>query len=144
MTVQDPTARDRLNRPGAWMSDVPYPPKPRSDRERLGDILTLAAEIARSGDTRELLDTEPVARRSLARLIQCVGQAIIGLSYELTVAYPDVPWGEFVERRDRVLIRYYDLDLDDLWRAASVDVPRLAERVTKILGEWDGQCGWVD
>ncbi|WP_407673624.1 HepT-like ribonuclease domain-containing protein [Parafrankia colletiae] len=55
------------------------------------------------------------------------------MSPEITNRYPQVPWRGIVGMRHRVVHDYFAVDLDILWSAASVDVPRLAGEVRRIL-----------
>jgi hypothetical protein len=62
----------------------------------------------------------------LTHLVQVIGEAASRLSPDLLARFPAVPWRQVVHD-------YFAVDLDILWAAASMDVPRLAKQVQDIL-----------
>lgn len=70
----------------------------------------------------------------LIHLVQVIGEASSGLSDEITSAHPEVPWRQIVAMRNRVVHGYFEVDLDILWDAVTLDVPKLAAQVQKIPG----------
>jgi uncharacterized protein with HEPN domain len=108
----------------------------RNDRERLADILEAAEKIrTRVARGRACLDTDEDLQIVLTHLVQVIGEAASRISGELTERYPLLPWRQVVAMRNRVVHDYFDIDLDILWVAATVDVPSLVEKVTAILAE---------
>lgn len=61
-----------------------------------------------------------------------IGEAASRLSDDVVQAHPEIPWRQIVAMRNRVVHGYFDVDLDVLWSAVSVDVPQLAERVRRF------------
>nr|WP_258165241.1 MULTISPECIES: HepT-like ribonuclease domain-containing protein [Protofrankia] len=92
----------------------------------------IAARVRRG---RERYDADEDVQIVLTHLVQVIGEASFRLSSELTGRYRQVPWRQIVGMRHRVVHDYFAVDLDVLWAAASIDVPRLAEQVQGILDE---------
>ncbi|SBW27102.1 hypothetical protein FDG2_5159 [Candidatus Protofrankia californiensis] len=92
----------------------------------------IAARVRRG---RERYDTDDDVQIVLTHLVQVIGEASSRLSSELTGRYRQVPWRQIVGIRHRVVHDYFAVDLEVLWVAASIDVPRLAEQVQGILDE---------
>ena len=72
---------------------------------------------------------------ALVHLIQTMGEAAARVSAGLRDAYDDVPWRQVAAMRNQVVHRYFDIDLHLVWNISSVDVPRLADLVQRILDE---------
>ena len=68
-----------------------------------------------------------------ARSASYSGQVGQRLGTPMKNRYRQVPWREIVGMRHRVVHDYFAVDLDILWVAASIDVPRLAEQVRGIV-----------
>jgi uncharacterized protein with HEPN domain len=54
-----------------------------------------------------------------------IGEAAKGVSPQLRLAHPDVPWSDMAGMRDIVIHQYFGVDAKLVWRAASVSVPRV-------------------
>ena len=108
----------------------------RSDPERLLDILDACDRvlpIVARGE--EHVRTGDEAQLALVHLIQNIGEAAARLTPEFREAHDDIPWRQAAAMRNQVVHRYFDIDLDAVWSAATTDVPRLAEQVRRILDE---------
>ncbi len=105
----------------------------RRDAERLADVIEAADRIAlRVGKGRQAFDADEDIQIVVVHLIQVIGEAVSGLSDELTSHHPEVPWRQIVAIRNRVVHGYFEVDLDILWDVAVVDVPRLADQASKV------------
>lgn len=108
----------------------------RDDRERLADILEAAAKIAaRVRKGRVQFDADEDLQIVLTHLVQMLGEAASRVSRELMDRHTAVPWRQIVGMRNRVVHDYFEVDLDILWVAASVDVPRLARQIEEIVDQ---------
>ncbi|MDN5856258.1 MAG: DUF86 domain-containing protein [Actinomycetia bacterium] len=67
--------------------------------------------------------------------MQVIGEAASRQSAAIIARYPAVPWRQVIGMRHRVVHDYFEIDLDILWHAVSVDVPRLGEEIGPILAE---------
>ncbi len=105
----------------------------RRDAERLADVIEAADRISlRVSKGRQAFDADEDIQIVVVHLIQVIGEAVSGLSDELTSEHPEVPWRQIVAIRNRVVHGYFEVDLDILWDVAVVDVPRLADQVSTI------------
>ena len=48
-----------------------------------------------------------------------------GISDAVRSRYPDVPWADMAGMRDVVVHQYFGIDVNLVWRAATVSVPRV-------------------
>lgn len=110
----------------------------RRDDERLADIVEAATKIrSRVEGGRARFDADEDVQIVLVHLVQIIGEASSRVSSEIIGRYPDVPWRQIVGMRNRVIHDYFDVDLDILWFVVTVDVPRLAERISEIISDLD-------
>lgn len=108
----------------------------RSDRERLADIAEAVAKIqSRVRRGRGRFDADEDLQIVLTHLVQVIGEAASRLSTEVIDRYSAVPWLQVIGMRHRVVHDYFEVDLDILWHAVTVDVPRLGEDIGLILAE---------
>ena len=52
--------------------------------------------------------------------------------------YPEVPWKDIAGMRDRLTHGYDSVDVDELWKTATVDLPTLLREVRRIQAETSG------
>jgi uncharacterized protein with HEPN domain len=109
----------------------------RDDETRLRHMLDHAAEAVElvSGRTRSDLDTDRVLGLALVRLLEIVGEAAARTSVELREAQSEVPWGQIVGLRNRLIHGYDSVDMDILWQVLRDDLPPLIVAVSAILPE---------
>jgi uncharacterized protein with HEPN domain len=99
----------------------------RSDKHRIGDILTAAAELANIVQRgRAAFDEDPILRRAAERLLEIIGEAANLLAEETQSLHPDVPWNDITRLRIVLAHHYHRVDPDQVWTIAARDVPALA------------------
>jgi len=54
-----------------------------------------------------------------------LGEATKRLTMEFRVGHPQIPWRKFAGLRDRVIHRYDDVSLEEVWRTVERDIPHL-------------------
>lgn len=62
-----------------------------------------------------------------------MGEAVKRLSSKLVMQHPEVPWSLMAGMRDNLIHRYDDIDLDEVWKTATVDIPALLSMLEPIL-----------
>ena len=56
-----------------------------------------------------------------------VGEAVKRLSFEFRDKHPEIPWSAIAGMRDNLIHNYDDIDRDEVWRTASIDIPTLRQ-----------------
>lgn len=108
----------------------------RTDRDRLLDVIEAGERIQQHlGDDRRRLDSDEVLQLAIVRLVEIIGEACRSLSSAVRDGHPDVDWAGITGMRNRLAHGYFDIDLDAVWNAASVEVPQLLEQVRTMLDE---------
>jgi uncharacterized protein with HEPN domain len=63
-----------------------------------------------------------------------LGEAVKRLSAEFRDRYPAIPWKAIAGMRN-ILIHHYDtVDLDEVWKTVSIDVPAMIEFADSVTG----------
>ena len=105
----------------------------RSDDQRIADILEYADKVASAvekGHHAFLHDN--FIGPAVERFIEVLGEAARQLSEECKEKYPEVNWAEIIGLRTRLAHIYHRIDNENIWGAASIDVPNLAKILRKI------------
>jgi uncharacterized protein with HEPN domain len=104
------------------------------DAVRLRHMLEAARKALAiiSGHGRQDLDREEILTLALTRLVEIVGEAARNVSDDLRERNPSIPWRAIAGTRDRLIHGYFDVDLDQLWRIVSEDLPGLITQLERI------------
>ena len=113
----------------------------REDRVRLRYMLDASRQAIAfiQGRARKDLDGELQLTLALTRLVEIVGEAAKNVSDEERQRHPDVPWRAIAGTRDRLAHAYFDVDLDQLWRIVSGDLPALIPVLERALAVRTGE-----
>jgi uncharacterized protein with HEPN domain len=101
------------------------------DTRRLRDIAVAAAAIEQHL-ARGSVDDGLVFDAVCMRFVE-IGEAVKGLSPDLTAMRPDVPWREIARMRDHLAHRYFATAQDVVLRTATDDLPVLQQAVAGLL-----------
>lgn len=63
---------------------------------------------------------------------------------ERKAEFPDVNWTEIIGLRTRLAHIYHRIDYENIWGAASIDVPELAQQLRQKYRELDTQVPRID
>lgn len=85
--------------------------------------------------SREDLDTDRMLNLSLVRLMEVVGEASRRVPRDFRSRYPDVPWRQTSDLRNRLIHVYDEINFDTLWEVIRDEVPPLIEQLEAILDE---------
>jgi uncharacterized protein with HEPN domain len=110
-------------------------PDERSDTANLGDLVGACLRVMDyvRGATRSDLDQDDRLRSACCYQIAVIGEVAKRVSRTTRGKHPEVPWKDIAGMRDRLIHGYDLVDLDELWKTATEDVPVLLERVRTIL-----------
>jgi uncharacterized protein with HEPN domain len=97
------------------------------DEATLLDMLKaarLVVEFKEGMDKRTFLDDLKTQSAILHQLL-ILGEATKRLSQEFRVRHRKIPWKQIAGMRDKLIHEYEDVDLDEVWKTARTDIPRL-------------------
>lgn len=58
-----------------------------------------------------------------------VGEAVKRLSRVFREAHPDMPWQAMAGMRDQLIHAYHEVDLAEVWKTVTLDLPALLRRL---------------
>ena len=70
---------------------------------------------------------------AVVRELMVIGEAAKQLSIEFKDAHADVPWRSITGTRNVLVHAYRDVDVKEVWRIATVDVPQLLSTLEPLL-----------
>ena len=70
---------------------------------------------------------------AVIREIEIIGEATKNLSVEFRNKYPEIPWRQIADMRDKLIHGYFGVDLGAVWDTATKDIPSLKEKLREIL-----------
>jgi len=113
----------------------------RSDPPALADLIAACLKvIGYVGDaSRPEFDEDDRLLSACCYQIAVIGEAVKRVSPATRGRHPEVPWKDIAGMRDRLIHGYDSVDLDELWKTATEDIPALLEQVRTILAIDFGQ-----
>ncbi len=85
------------------------------------------------GHARADLDKNHVWALGLVKCVEIIGEAATRISEDTKNRCPQIGWVQIVAMRNRLVHAYFDIDLDQVWKAVTEDLPPLAGALEKIL-----------
>ncbi|MEW6530930.1 MAG: DUF86 domain-containing protein [Thermodesulfobacteriota bacterium] len=106
----------------------------RDDRARLLDILEPIERIERyAAKGIEAFRNDELIQNWMIRNIELIGEAARSLSQRFRDDAPNVPWSYIIGMRNVLAHRYFDIDLEMVWKVVRTDIPRLKPKIEEIL-----------
>ena len=107
----------------------------RRDELRLRDIVAAADALSEylEGARKERFESPGIFQDAVLRQLTIAGEATFKVSRPLQARYPLVPWQQIASFRHRLVHDYFGLDLDAVWRIATVEMPLLRALALEIL-----------
>ena len=72
-------------------------------------------------------------RNAILKSIEIVGEAASRVSAGARDTHDDIPWGEIVGMRNRIVHAYFEIDIELVWRVVKDDLPTLITRLERIV-----------
>jgi uncharacterized protein with HEPN domain len=91
------------------------------------------------GASRSDLDRDDLLVSACCYQIAVIGEAVKRLSPTTRSEHPEVQWKDIAGMRDRLIHGYDSVDIDELWKTVTEDVPALLEQVRTIQAADFGQ-----
>lgn len=107
---------------------------PQRDAAHLDDILK-ASELILSfleGFDRDTFQHDLKTQAAVIRQFEIVGEATKRVSPEFKTAHPGIPWRKMAGMRDILIHAYDTVDVNEIWFAASRDIPELIARLRQL------------
>ena len=112
-------------------------PDSAADAATLSDLVTACSRVLECtrGLSRSDLDRNHQLLSACCYQIAVIGEAVKRLSVATRGKQPEVSWKDIAGMRDRLIHGYDSVDIDELWKTSTEDMPVLLEQVKKIRAE---------
>ena len=84
------------------------------------------------GMTKEEFLEEPKTQSAVLHKLMIIGEAVKRLSTEFRSKHTDVPWALIAGMRDNLIHAYDAVDLDEVWKTATSDIPDLLDKIEPL------------
>jgi uncharacterized protein with HEPN domain len=106
----------------------------RDDREKLHDILEAIERINRYAVLgRERFNSDELVQTWFILHLQIIGEASRALAQETRELSPEIPWKQMIGMRNVLSHNYFEIDLDIVWSAVTINLPRLKPQIEALL-----------
>lgn len=107
----------------------------KDDLNRLQHMLDAINDILIFSKNKERIDLEDnkMLSYSLIHLLEIIGEAANKISAEFQKKYSNIPWKAIIGMRNRLIHGYFDIDLDIVWKTIDEDIPKLKNKVEKVI-----------
>ncbi|MFN5516373.1 MAG: DUF86 domain-containing protein [Cyanobacteriota bacterium] len=109
----------------------------RSDQEFIADCLEAtrrAIAYTQNIDYANFL-IDNKTQDALIRTLEILGEASKNISPDLKARFPELPWKNMANLRDKLIHHYFGVNLDIVWQVATVELPLLLPKIEAILLE---------
>lgn len=81
---------------------------------------------------KEMFMVDDEKQDAIVRRLEIIGEATTNLEKQFKQDYPDVPWQDISDMRNRLVHQYFEVDLNLVWQVVQKDIPELKENILKI------------
>ena len=105
------------------------------DDAYLLDMLLAARDAVEFGGgiTYSQFENSRLHQNAIVKAVEIVGEAASHVSSGMRESQPDIPWGEIVGMRNRLVHAYFDVDIGLVWRTVHEDLPALIAQLERIV-----------
>ena len=74
-----------------------------------------------------------LVQAGVIREIEIMGGASKRLTQKFKEKHPDIPWRKIAGMGDKLIHRYFGVDIDAVWDTVKDDIPRLKSEIERIV-----------
>lgn len=111
----------------------------RRDEVYLLDILIAArkAILFVEGIDRNEFENNEVIQNAVLRPLEIIGEASGKISKDFRKINKEIPWGDMIDLRNRLIHEYFRVDYGAVWDTIQNDLPRLIEQIAPLVPKED-------
>jgi len=76
---------------------------------------------------------------AVVRALEVIGEAANRIPNTVQERYPNVPWRDMVDMRNKVIHDYFGVDVEVVWRTVCEDIPPLRAAIAEVLQDMEGE-----
>ncbi len=92
-----------------------------------------AAQAFAEGKIRSSLDTDQQFLFALYKAIEIIGEAASKITPTTRAEIPEIAWRDMIGMRNILIHGYFEIDLDQVWKAVVEDLPLLVAELEQIV-----------
>lgn len=70
---------------------------------------------------------------AVIRAVEIIGEATRNIPDEIRTKYPAIPWRDASDMRNKLVHRYFGVNLEVIWQTLNEDLPMLATTLEEII-----------
>ena len=70
---------------------------------------------------------------AVIRAVEIIGEATRNIPEEIRIKYPEIPWRDASNMRNKLVHRYFGINLEVIWQTLNEDLPMLANALQEII-----------
>ena len=86
-----------------------------------------------AGVSKEEFLMDALLQHAICMSVINIGECANNLSEEFTERYTDIPWTQVIAVRNIAAHTYLRLNMEQIWKAATSDVPKLREFLSNLV-----------
>jgi len=90
-------------------------------------------ETYTGGVPKEKYLDDGLLQDGVVRQLEIIGEASNGLSEKFKEKHSEIPWGQILGLRNRIVHAYFEINLEITWDIVQGDVPELKQQLERIL-----------
>ena len=107
---------------------------------RLFDILDACDRIIEHRPaSRAEFDRDEMLQVWVIHHTSVIGEASVHVPSDIRASHPEVDWVALKGMRNRLVLGYFNVDLDVVWEVVATEIPRLRELIAAIVRETDDE-----
>ena len=95
------------------------------------DAIDRIEEYTRGLTKKEYLE-DGLRQDGVVRQLEIIGEASANLSEKFQEEHSEIPWGQIIALRNRIVHAYFDINLQITWDIVHVDIPPLKKQIEKL------------
>lgn len=86
-----------------------------------------------AGIHKEAFFADRRIQQLVIRSLEVIGEAITNIPKEVRDNYPEIPWRDIMDMRNKLIHEYFGIDDEVVWKTVKASIPVLKERIEKIF-----------
>jgi len=111
----------------------------KDDKVYLRHVLDAIAQVEdylKGTTAKKFLQTR-LLQDAVVRQLEIIGEASRYLSNEFHERHPEIPWGQIIGLRNRLIHAYFSINFQTIWEIIEHDLPSLKQNVERLLEEME-------
>ena len=113
-----------------------HPERVEDYLQHIGEAIARITGYVQGIENAAALERDHKTQAAVIRYIEIIGEAATRIHQEdpgFVAAHPSLPWHEMRGMRNRMIHRYFDVNIDVLCGTVKEDLPKLKERIDALL-----------